>query len=289
MSCRFCETFEVIIFNILGNNVWPLIRINSLKSYKTLSKFMLPAIPTQFVRRLEKLFADPIIWWINVIVKNFMKYNEQTLKSLNKYINAIGVEYPTVGVHIENSNIPLQEYMNHVIEFYDTLELTEGAQKRRVYISTNDIKIIEEAIANYPDYKFLVKPETHDSDVISTPLKEVFVLSHCNFLVGTFQSKFFQISVAFLQNYNFDAIFHVKSIHSQYHFKHMQCKMIANHSATYDGEISANVGEIFYLPDQWNAHGVVKIQSLDGLKSGYIPAFKCANLALAVDGHSYET
>jgi glycoprotein 6-alpha-L-fucosyltransferase len=264
-------------------------RANFISTHDPPINYLLPKIPAEFADKLVQLFEEPLVWWISVVNKNLLKYNKETMKILETTLEEIKFEKPIVGVHIESEHISLKDCMDHVNEIYDIIELTDDVKIRRVYLSTSNQDLIEKAKQSYPNYEIYSRVRGNDSETLIN-MKEIYILSHCDFLVGSFGSRNFRMAVYHFQNYQLDAMTRVRSIHSRYRFSdsdEANCKMIVNHKQLYVGEISAELGKTYKLTDQFNAYGVTKIQEPNSTVSGFIPAFKCTKPVPNVAGHNY--
>lgn len=81
-----------------------------------------------------------------------------------------------MGVHIrrtdkvgtEASFHSLDEYMQHVEEYYTQLEMIEKVDRRRIYLASDDPRVIDEARRNYPHYEVIGDPEVAKNAAVST-------------------------------------------------------------------------------------------------------------------------
>lgn len=113
---------------------------------------------------------------------------------------------PIVGVHIrrtdkvgtEASFHSLEEYMQHVDEYYNQLEVTQFIEKRRIFIASDDPKVIEDAKQKYPHYDVIGDQNIAKAAAVSTRytdtslngiMLDIDLLSKCDFLVCTFSSQ----------------------------------------------------------------------------------------------------
>lgn len=92
----------------------------------------------------------------------------------------------------------IDEYMAVVEEYYNQLELTQGVTQRRVYIASDDPKVIMEAKKKYTLYEVLgdstiAKTAAISSRYSDTSLKgiilDIHLLSMSDYLVCTFSSQ----------------------------------------------------------------------------------------------------
>jgi len=164
------------------------------------------AIPADLAPRLTKLHGDPIAWWIGQLLMYILKPQPETVEMLENGKNKLGFKKPIVGVHVrrtdkvgtEASFHSLEEYMKSVDDYYDQLEMVERVDKRRVYIASDDPKVIDEARRNYPKYEVIGDPEIAKVAAVSTRytdsslngiMLDIDLLSKCDFLVCTFSSQ----------------------------------------------------------------------------------------------------
>lgn len=58
--------------------------------------------------------------------------------------------------------------MKSVDEYYDQLEMTEHVEKRRIFLASDDPKVIDEARKSYPHYEVIGDPEVAKVAAVST-------------------------------------------------------------------------------------------------------------------------
>lgn len=105
----------------------------------------------------------------------------------------------------------VDEYMLAVQEYYQQLELKETVEKRRIYLASDDAKVIAEAKSKYPSYEILGDPTISKTAAISTRysdssllgiINDIHMLSMCDFLVCTFSSQVRCDIIKFKHTYN---------------------------------------------------------------------------------------
>lgn len=88
--------------------------------------------------------------------------------------------------------------MRAVDEYYNQLEMVEYIEKRRIFLASDDPKVIEEARKKYPQYEVIGDPEIAKVAAVSTRytdsslngiMLDIDLLSKCDFLVCTFSSQ----------------------------------------------------------------------------------------------------
>lgn len=108
------------------------------------------AIPEDLSARLSRLHGDPIVWWVGQFLKYLLRTqpDTQTMLAINQ--EKLGFKKPIVGVHVrrtdkvgtEASLHSIEEYMTSVDDYYQQLEMTEMVEKRRVFLASDDPKVI---------------------------------------------------------------------------------------------------------------------------------------------------
>ena len=92
----------------------------------------------------------------------------------------------------------LSEYMSYVDEYFDQLEMVEKIDQRRIYLASDDPKVIDEARKNYPQYEVIGDPEVAKNAAVSTRytdsslngiMLDIDLLSKTDYLVCTFSSQ----------------------------------------------------------------------------------------------------
>lgn len=108
------------------------------------------AIPADLAPRLTRLHGDPIVWWIGQFMKYLLRMQPETQSMLEAAILKLGFKSPIVGVHIRRTDKvgteaalhSVDEYMKWVDDYYQQLELSETIDKRRVFLASDDPKVI---------------------------------------------------------------------------------------------------------------------------------------------------
>ncbi len=65
---------------------------------------------------------------------------------------------------------PVDEYMQHVGEYFQGLEVLQGSPvlEKRVYVASDDPKVLKELRSKFPDYTFMGDPSVAKSAAMST-------------------------------------------------------------------------------------------------------------------------
>ena len=138
--------------------------------------FLPLAIPRDLSDRMIRLHGDPQVWWIGQFMKFLLRYQPDTQKMLDEAKEKMKFQNPVVGcvyalfafifsilknefsvscsVHVRRTDKvgteaafhSIDEYMLHVGDFFDQLEMKEKiAVTRRVYLASDDPSVIPEA------------------------------------------------------------------------------------------------------------------------------------------------
>lgn len=125
---------------------------------------------------------------------------------LDNGMRKLGFKKPIVGVHIRRTDKVgteaafhgIEEYMRAVDEYYDQLEMVEKIDKRRIFLASDDPKVIDETRKKYPNYEVIGDPDVAKVAAVSTRytdsslngiLVDIHLLSMSNYLVCTFSSQ----------------------------------------------------------------------------------------------------
>lgn len=97
--------------------------------------------------------------------------------------------------------------MSSVDEYYNQLELKGLVDKRRIYLASDDPKVIADAKSKYPLYEILGDPVISKTAAVSTRYSDmslngiiidIHMLSMSDYLVCTFSSQVSTICIIFL-------------------------------------------------------------------------------------------
>lgn len=167
------------------------------------------AIPEDLSHRLIRVHEDPSVWWLGQFMKYLLRPQPATQVLVDERMEKSQLKAgPIVGIHVRRTDKVtskeakfhgLEEYMSAVDEYYNNLYMRDPGTtiKRRVYIASDDPKVITEAKEKYPHYEVL-----GDQKVVATVQKGRFttaglygiildttLLSHCDYIVCTLSSN----------------------------------------------------------------------------------------------------
>lgn len=264
------------------------------------------SVPSKIHPRLEKLFEEPAVWWIGQIERYLTRNNKQTQKIIDETTEKLKFEGPIVGVHVRRTDkfpesvyYPLEDYMPFVKEFYDILEMTQKVGKRRVFLCSDDPKVIDEALTKYPNYEFIVNKET--SKEANVPkirwksaigiMKDFQLLTKCDYVVCTLGSNICRRVYEMKVTQDFDTKSKIRSIDTR-HFEFAELakkfRSILRHTPRYSDEIATDIGDTLEIADHSDLNGVTKVKNIKTNEIGFVPSFKLEQIPELVDFPSFD-
>ncbi|KAL0266815.1 UNVERIFIED_CONTAM: hypothetical protein PYX00_009258 [Menopon gallinae] len=269
--------------------------------------YLPPAIPSDLAPRLTRLHKMPIVWWIGQMLRYLMRPQPSTTDFLNYSKKRLKFQKPIVGVHIRRTDKigteaafhPIEEYMKKVSDWYDQQENNNVEIKsRRIFLATDDPKVIAEAREKYPDYEVLGDPEIAKTAAMSTRysdnslygiLLDVYLLSLSDHLVCTFSSQVCRAAYELMQTYVPDATSHFTSLDDSYYYGGQNghpAVAVIDHQAETALELDLKVGDqIAIAGNHWD--GYSKGRNLRTNQIGLFPSFKVQNRVKVADFPSY--
>ncbi|XP_075976704.1 alpha-(1,6)-fucosyltransferase 8 isoform X2 [Anticarsia gemmatalis] len=280
---------------------WPVtydakvISLPFIDSISQKPKFLPLAIPKDLAHRIVRFNGDPASWWVGQMLKYILKPKTAMQRAINDTIAKMNFKTPIVGVHIRRTDKVgteaafhhIHEYMAHVKDYYDKLELTRRVDTRRVYLATDDANVLEDARSKYPEYTFLGDPsiaKTAATHRRYTPLSltgllvDLHMLAMCDYIVCTFSSQVGRVAYEMMQTNRVDASDSFFSLDDIYYFggqnSHDRIAVMTNDGSNQD--IAFEVGDLIGIAgNHWNGYGrgTNKKSNLNGL----IPWYKTAD------------
>ncbi|XP_063828820.1 alpha-(1,6)-fucosyltransferase [Ostrinia nubilalis] len=259
-------------------------------------KFLPLAIPKDLAHRIVRFNGDPASWWVGQMLKYVLKPRASLQKAINETIAKMNFKTPIVGVHIRRTDKVgteaafhhIHEYMTHVKDYYDQLQLTRTIDVRRVYLATDDANVLEDARKKFPEYEFLGDPsiaKTAATHRRYTPLSltgllvDLHMLSMCDYIVCTFSSQVGRVAYEMMQTNRVDASNAFFSLDDIYYFGGQNAHdrvAVLPHTAGAGQEISLQVGDLIGIAgNHWNGYGrgTNKRTNVNGL----VPWYKTAD------------
>ncbi|PSN45403.1 Alpha-(1,6)-fucosyltransferase [Blattella germanica] len=264
------------------------------------------AVPKDLAPRLARLHGDPIVWWIGQFLKFLLRPQEATNNMIQEVSEKFGFKRPIVGVHIRRTDKvgteaafhSIEEYMSAVDEYYNLLEMKQEVEKRRVYLASDDPKVITEAQKKYPEYEILGDPSIAKTAAVSTRysdtslngiILDIHFLSLSDYLVCTFSSQVCRVAYEIMQTLYPDAAKRFRSLDDIYYYggqsSHTQVAVLPHHAREY-GEMNLEKGDLVGIAgNHWD--GYSKGKNLRTGQIGLYPSFKTQDRIEAADFPTY--
>jgi glycoprotein 6-alpha-L-fucosyltransferase len=268
--------------------------------------FQPPSIPADLAGRLQKIHGYPLVWWVGQVLKYLMRPNESTKILLEHKKHKIKFTSPIIGVHIRRTDKvgteaafhDVDEYMIKVQQYFDSLEIKPV--KKRVFLASDDPKVIIIAKKRYTEYEIIADPDIAQTASVSRRYSnlslqgiiiDIHFLSLCDYLVCTFSSQVCRVAYELMQTRYPDAYNRFASLDDIYYYggqnPHPQI-VILNHVPKREGEIELKINdEIEVYGNHWN--GFSKGRNLRTSLTGLFPSFKVKNLIKSVDFPKYQS
>lgn len=303
-SCNFTLDNETVVdYNFDEPQIdAKILRINDLRYQDNRTNLLPTNLPKNLYPRLEKLLEDPQGWWLGQIFMFLTKLRPQYQKMSQEIAKKLGLtKYPTMAIHIRRGNKikeiefqPVDAYMKHVKEFFDTIELSRNIDKRQVLVLSDDSRVIFKLRKKYPDYEFLFNEdlskdaqnyERHNQSALQIYL-ELQLVSMCDGWVGTFSSNLGRRHYDSQQWFHIDAKTFTKSLDFHYsEWGENPITYIVNmpHNDK-DNEFKVNKGDyvdLDYVLGQSDGHLIVR--SRKSGNTGIVPSFKLDRIFDVID------
>ncbi|CAG9123083.1 unnamed protein product [Plutella xylostella] len=196
---------DTIDLNNITQSEAKVISLPYIDSISRKPQFLPLTVPKDLAARVLKFNGDPAAWWIGQVLKFILRPRPEMQRAINETIAKMNFQRPIVGIHIRRTDKVgaeaafhhIHEYMKHVKQYYDKLQLSTDVRARRVYIATDDPNALSDARSKYPDYTFHGDPSIAKTAAHRryTPLSltgllvDLQLLSSCDYIVCTFSSQ----------------------------------------------------------------------------------------------------
>jgi glycoprotein 6-alpha-L-fucosyltransferase len=273
-------------------------------------KYNLLTMPADLEPQILRVFEEPSAWWSSEINKFLFKPKPETEITFAEAAGRLKFKKPIVGVHIRrgNKNLeadyqPVELYMEAVNGFYDQLELTEKVEQRRIYLLTDEPKVIEEIRGNYKNYEVIVNEDVskkasdyqHHGLSAEGIMVDVHLASLCDFLVCTLSSNVGRRIYEFMYNQYIDAHERMFSLdHRYFEFgeSRQTFKVLIDHKPIAPNELAAVAGDILGINGGGllkiiDIHGKMPMANLNSSKTGWFPSFKVEKIFDVTDFPNY--
>jgi len=235
--------------------------------------FLPPAIPEDLADRIDRLHGDPIVWWVSQFLLYMLRPQPALKELLEQTVDNYQFKKPIVGIHVRRTDKvgteaayhSVEEYMKYVDEYYIKYQLSHPVDKRRVYVASDDPKVLGECRKKWPDYEFLGDQSVAKSAAVSSRysdsslkgiIQDIHMLSLTDYLVCTFSSQVCRIAYEIMQIHHVDAADKFKSLDDIWYFggqhEHQQ-EAVYGYKAKHNNEIDLEPGDVVGVAgNHWN-------------------------------------
>lgn len=189
--------------------------------------------------------------------------------------------------------------MKYVDEYYDQLEMEKTIAKRRVFIASDDPKVIEEAKQKYKNYDVIGDPDIAKVAAVSTRytdsslngiILDIHLLSLSDYLVCTFSSQVCRVAYEIMQSMYPDAFDRFKSLDDIYYYggqnSHYR-EVVMAHKSKKPDQINLREGDLVGIAgNHWNGFSKGKNERTHQL--GLFPSFKVNDKVEEADFPTYK-
>ncbi|XP_023306207.2 alpha-(1,6)-fucosyltransferase [Lucilia cuprina] len=251
------------------------------------------AIPEDLAPRLKRLHGDPIVWWVGQFLKYLLRPQQGTKEFLESGMAKLGWKKPIVGVHVRRTDKvgteaafhSIEEYMTHVEDYFLTQEINGTNVPRRIFLASDDARVIEEARKKYPHYEIIGDAEVARMAAVSTRytdtalngiILDIHLLSLSDYLVCTFSSQVCRVAYEIMQTLYPDAAHRFKSLDDIYYYggqnPHNRLVVIPHKARNHD-EMHMQPGDLVGVAgNHWD--GFSKGKNTRTNQAGLFPSFK---------------
>ncbi|KAK9875849.1 hypothetical protein WA026_009636 [Henosepilachna vigintioctopunctata] len=279
-----------------GNSETQVVNLPIIDSLTPRPPFLPLTVPEDLAPRLMRLHGDPIVWWVGQILKYLLKPQKKTSAIVQEAMSKLGFKHPIVGVHIRRTDKVgteaalhrVDEYMTWVDEYYNQLELKQHIDKRRIFLASDEPKVIKEAQNKYPHYEIIGDPAVSQTAALSSRysdssligiILDIHMLSMSDYLVCTFSSQVCRVAYEIMQAHYPDAYDRFKSLDDIYYYGGQNSHnviAVLPHKPLRNGEMSMSEGDIIGVAgNHWN--GFSKGHNLRTNQIALYPSFKVKN------------
>ncbi|XP_042857379.1 alpha-(1,6)-fucosyltransferase-like [Penaeus japonicus] len=197
--------------------------------------------------------------------------------------------------------------MNAADDFFDDLEIQGTKVTRRIYLATDDPKVLQEAKEKYPHYELVCNEESVASASMKLRgtesnmrnfLTDVYFLSRSDFLVCSMSSNVCRLAYELMQSLHPDASRRVFSVDST-HWFHLQTRhwvraRYAHSSGRRTGELRFKKGDVIkVIPQYYKQHynhfdGFVFGMNKNRTNYGLFPMYKTVDDLQVADTPSFD-
>uniref|UniRef100_A0A1I8NTE8 Alpha-(1,6)-fucosyltransferase n=1 Tax=Stomoxys calcitrans TaxID=35570 RepID=A0A1I8NTE8_STOCA len=251
------------------------------------------SIPEDLAPRLKRLHSEPIVWWVGQFLKYLLRPQKGTKAFLETSMAKLGWKKPIVGVHVRRTDKvgteaafhSIDEYMTHVEDYYLTQEINGTSMARRIFLASDDARVIDEARKKYPQYEIIGDAEVARMAAVSTRytdtglngiILDIHLLSISDYLVCTFSSQVCRVAYEIMQTLHPDAGHRFKSLDDIYYYggqnQHNR-QVVIPHKPKSHEELHLKAGDLVGVAgNHWD--GFSKGKNTRTNQVGLFPSFK---------------
>lgn len=175
--------------------------------------------------------------------------------------------------------------MTHVEDYYLTQEINGTTMERRIFLASDDARVIDEARKKYPQYEIIGDAEVARMAAVSTRytdtglngiILDIHLLSISDYLVCTFSSQVCRVGYEIMQTLYPDAGNRFKSLDDIYYYggqnQHNR-QVVIPHKARNHDELQLKTGDLVGVAgNHWD--GYSKGKNMRTNQVGLFPSFK---------------
>ncbi|XP_077866005.1 alpha-(1,6)-fucosyltransferase-like [Saccoglossus kowalevskii] len=251
------------------------------------------AIPEDLSERLLRLHGQPAVWWIAQFIKYVTRPQPVLQSFLDETRNKVKFENPIVGVHVRRTDKVgteaafhnIDEYMVHVEEYYKRLSRIRDVPIKRVYLATDEPKLLSEAKQKFPDYIFVSDNDIsrtaglgqrYSEESLKGVIADIHLLSESDYLVCTFSSQVCRVAYEIMQTRFPDASTFFHSLDDVYYFGGQNAhdeKVLYTHIPRNGAEIPLELDDAIGIAgNHWDGYSKGHNRRIN--KSGLYPSYK---------------
>jgi glycoprotein 6-alpha-L-fucosyltransferase len=182
--------------------------------------FMPQAVPRVIADSLFKFHSNPFAWFAGQFFLYLSRPNENFKKFLEDRKKTLNITRPYVGIHVRRTDKnkeeryhDLDEYMVQVEEWYRSYGRTNKVDKKRIFIATDEPKVIAEAKTNYTDYEVYATEDIAGSAKLESRynlnslfgfVSDLHILAESDYVVCTYTSNVGRLLYEFMQTFHVD-------------------------------------------------------------------------------------
>ncbi|XP_014289365.1 alpha-(1,6)-fucosyltransferase [Halyomorpha halys] len=301
-----CTDFTGHVHNWPGHADSEVVLLGIVDSVSPRPPYLPLAVPKDLAERISRLHGDPAVWWVGQFLKYLLRPQPNTVNMLKDAASKFNFQRPIVGVHIRRTDKvgteaafhPVDEYMEHVEEYYKQLELSKPVTTKRIYLASDDYKVFAETKKKYPEYEILGDPQIAKTAAVSTRysdgalnglIQDLYFLSQSDYLVCTFSSQVCRVAYEIMQSLHPDASTRFRSLDDIYYYGgqgiHRKVAVMSHRPKSPD-EMDLAAGDIVGVAgNHWD--GYSKGRNLRTNQVALYPSFKVDDIVEAVDFPTY--